>query len=103
MNAVYHPQRDGGGGRKGVGGFSIRYNTDSDLQIIIKVPRFKRLTGAVNSNEEQSCLLSCATGLHWGTHECVCVCIFEAGGLLSVSAFSIEQRYKGERMKQVKA
>ncbi len=30
---------------------SIRYNADSNLQLIIKVLRFKRLTVAVNSNE----------------------------------------------------
>lgn len=66
---------------------SIRYNADSNLQLIIKVLRFKRLAVAVNSNglTEQSCLLSCATGRKWGIVclRAVCAC---------VSAFAKKQR-----------
>lgn len=72
----------------------IRYNADSNLQLIIKLLRFKRLAVAVNSNGLTQSRAVCFPvplvprgELSAFVHMCMCVSAFEKG-----------QRCKGERL-----
>lgn len=84
-------------GEKG-GRVSIRYNADSNLHLIIKVLRFKRLAVAVNSNGLTQSRAVCFPVPPVPSGELSAFCAY-----VPLSAFRRGQRCKGERLTLAKA